>query len=127
MQIMWQILAVAAGGACGALSRWGITIGMQRLAGKSFPWGTFAANMLGCFLIGICVVWAIERKPPAPLELAIITGGLGALTTFSAFSNDTLALLIDHRPAAAMANVALSVMIGLAAAWSGMQVGKAVF
>ncbi|MEP7057218.1 MAG: fluoride efflux transporter CrcB [Caldimonas sp.] len=86
-----QVLAVGAGAAVGALLRWlaGIWLNEQW---SGFPLGTLAVNCVGGFLIGVALLW-FERSPHELLRLLLVTGFLGGLTTFSAFSGESLVLL----------------------------------
>ncbi len=112
-------LAVALGGAAGALSRYGLGV----LTGnQEWPWATLATNVLGSLLAGIMVEWGTARLSPA-VSTAVIVGLLGGFTTFSAFSTQTIALSQDGRPAAAVAYVAVSVLLGLGAALLGITIG----
>ncbi|MCW5664279.1 MAG: fluoride efflux transporter CrcB [Piscinibacter sp.] len=87
----WQVAAVAAGSAVGALARWGAGLWLNaRWAG--FPLGTLAVNAVGGLLIGMALAW-FERSPNEMLRLLLVTGFLGGLTTFSAFSAESLLML----------------------------------
>ena len=82
-----KILLVMAGGSLGAMGRYLISLGAVRLFGSGLSWGTFIANMLGCFLIGVSFA-LVDRLPlltPAT-RLFFMTGFLGALTTFSTYA-----------------------------------------
>ena len=86
-----QVLAVGAGGAAGALARWGAGLWLNaRWAG--FPLGTLAVNCVGGLFIGLALAW-FERSPNELLRLLLVTGFLGGLTTFSAFSAESLLML----------------------------------
>ncbi len=86
-----QVLAVAAGSAVGALARWATGLWLNaRWAG--FPLGTLAVNCIGGLLIGMALAW-FERSPNELLRLLLVTGFLGGLTTFSAFSAESLLML----------------------------------
>lgn len=86
-----QVAAVAAGSALGALVRWGAGLWLNaRWAG--FPLGTLAVNLVGGVLIGMALAW-LERRPDELLRLLLVTGFLGGLTTFSAFSAESLLML----------------------------------
>lgn len=89
---LWlQVLAVASGAAVGALARWGAGLWLNaRWAG--FPLGTLFVNAVGGLLIGMALAW-FERSPNELLRLLLVTGFLGGLTTFSAFSAESLLLL----------------------------------
>ncbi len=86
-----QVLAVSAGAAVGALLRWAAGLAFNG-AGGAFPLGTLLVNCVGGFLIGAALVW-FDRSPDELLRLLVVTGFLGGLTTFSAFSGESLALL----------------------------------
>lgn len=124
---MSRLLAVAAGGALGAMSRYLASGWVARLAPDSaFPWGTLAVNVLGSFCLGLLMGAGSEGRwllsPTLRTFLGI--GFLGAFTTFSTFSYETIeALRIgDHR--VALGNVALSVASGLLACWLGLEMGS---
>lgn len=122
-----RLLAVAAGGALGAVSRYLLSGWVARLAGGSaFPWGTLAVNVLGSFCLGLLMGAGGEGRwlIPPTLRTLIGIGFLGAFTTFSTFSYETLeALRIgDHR--VALGNVAASLASGLLACWLGLEVGS---
>lgn len=82
-----KLLIVMAGGSLGAVARYLISLGAVRLFGTGLSWGTFLANMLGCFLIGVAFA-LIDRLPwfTPPVRLFFMTGFLGALTTFSTYA-----------------------------------------
>jgi CrcB protein len=113
---------VALGGALGALARYGLGTAAVRAFGTTVPVGTWAVNLLGCFLIGLALpVAAADRA-----RLVLIVGFLGSFTTFSTFSADTLALLEAGRPGLALLNAAGSLLGGLALTALGMAVGRAL-
>ncbi len=86
---MNAIVAIAAGGALGALLRHGANIGAVKLMGHGFPYGTLAVNIVGSFAMGICIaVFAHYWHPSEAMRYFLITGFLGAFTTFSTFSLD---------------------------------------
>ena len=87
---MYALFLVVVGGGIGAGIRHGMNIGAARLLGTEFPWGTFAINIIGSFLIGIVAAWFAFRNDAASqsLRLFLTTGILGGFTTFSAFSLD---------------------------------------
>ncbi len=109
------ILAVAVGGAIGALARYGLSAAAFSLAGPGFPWGTLVANLVGCLLMGVLIgVFARFSVDPWVNRL-LITGALGALTTFSTFALDAVALHDRGQSLLAAVYVAVSVVAGLAA------------
>ncbi|WP_347329487.1 fluoride efflux transporter CrcB [Marinimicrobium locisalis] len=98
-----QWLAVALGGALGAMGRFGLTTWLFPLMGARFPLGTLVANLLGCFLVGLAFVLIVDKgMVPAECRPFVITGCLGALTTFSTFSLDALLLWQNGAPALAV-------------------------
>ena len=117
---MRQILAIAVGGAVGALARHGLAAALAAAFGGRFPLGTLAVNVTGSFAMGWLLALFAERMHVAPeMRLLLMTGLLGAFTTFSTFSVETLALLQAGRWLAGAANVFLNVAACLAAAWAG--------
>lgn len=115
------LVAVAAGGAAGAVARWGLTSGVHALLGAGFPWGTLTVNASGSLLLGAVFV-ALERGSLAPEFQALLAVGLlGSFTTFSTFSVESLRLVQDGHPGRAAAYVLASVLLGLACAALGMR------
>ena len=90
---MKTVLAIAAGGALGAVARYYVSIGTGVLLGTAFPWGTLFVNLIGCFAMGVLVeLMAVTWSPSAELRAFLTVGILGALTTFSAFTLDVVLL-----------------------------------
>ncbi|MFG0327030.1 MAG: fluoride efflux transporter CrcB [Phycisphaerales bacterium JB037] len=115
-----QIGLVAAGGAIGALLRFGISSGMVRLVGERFPWGTLLVNAAGCLAIGLIIGWFESRRDlPESVRLLLVVGLLGSLTTFSTFAGDTLVLAREGRLPAAALNIAANLALGFALAALG--------
>ena len=120
-----QLAAVAIGGACGAVMRWLMASGIQRMAGGAFPWGTFAVNAIGSFLLGFLFVWLIERSSVSELvRLALTVGFLGAFTTFSTYSLESIRLLQEGALALALGNVIGQVVVCLTLTWLGIQIAR---
>jgi CrcB protein len=109
-KLFWIVL----GGGLGALSRHGLAVLAHRLLPSNFPWGTLAANLLGCFLIGVLWVIAAEYSFSQHVRGFVFTGGIGALTTFSTYGLESLLLLREGRIVAGLGNVLLSTVLGLA-------------
>ncbi|MFQ5344638.1 MAG: fluoride efflux transporter CrcB [Mariprofundus sp.] len=120
-----QLAAVAIGGAAGAVMRWLVASGVQKMAGGAFPWGTFAVNALGSFLLGFLFVWLIERSTASELlRLAITVGFLGAFTTFSTYSLESIRLLQEGAFSLAFGNIIGQVILCLLLTWLGIQLAR---
>ena len=116
-------VAIGVGGFCGAIARWGTSMLADALLGNRFPFGTLGANLLGCFLIGLLKT-SFDRGGASPvLTLALLTGFLGAYTTFSTFSLDTVALARATGARGAAVYVTVSVVGGLALCLAGVRLG----
>jgi CrcB protein len=126
MQRMRTVLAVALAGALGALARWGIGAWFGHRY-PSFPWGTMVINISGSFILGVLFAVLVERGiGSATTRVALMVGLLGAYTTFSTFSLETFRLLEEGATGSALANIGLSVVLGLLAVWLGITVGRAI-
>ena len=102
-------LAIAIGAALGALSRWGLSLAFNSVL-PQLPLGTLASNLIGGLLMGISIALLADFESiPLPLRLGIMTGFLGGLTTFSAFSAETISLLLRQQWAWTLAIVAAHV------------------
>ena len=122
---MYTYLAIAFGGALGAVSRYWLTVSIERFNGTGFPLGTFMVNLLGSFLIGLLYILFAEKLSVADQwRPVIITGFLGAMTTFSTFSLDALLLFQQGHYNTALFYVLSSVMICIFAAYAGMQIAR---
>ncbi len=124
---MKQLIVIAAGGAVGALMRYGMSNAVYSLLGRSFPYGTLAVNVLGSLLMGFLFVLLIERSTLDVLwRGAILIGGLGAFTTFSTFSIETLNLIEEGEVTLALLNMFLSVFLCIIAVWLGVSVARQI-
>lgn len=122
---MTQLIAIATGGAAGALFRFWVSTGVYHLFGRSFPYGTLAVNVLGSLLMGFLYVVLLERTTVAPeMRAALLIGFLGAFTTFSTFSIETLNLIEQAELLKAGLNILLSVSACLLACWLGLLLGR---
>lgn len=122
---MLQLLTIAGGGALGAILRFGMSSYVYRLLGRDFPYGTLAVNMMGSLVMGLLFILFVERGlVSAEWRSAIIVGFLGAFTTFSTFSIETLVLLESGELGKAALNVTLSVTLCLFATWFGLVIGR---
>ena len=125
---MWQNLAwLAVAGAVGTLARYGVTGWVQpQTPGTWFAWGTLAVNASGCFLFGL--VWAVFERGsfglgPEP-RLYVLTGFMGAFTTFSTYAFETGQLIEDGQWVGALVNVATQNVLGLVLLIIGFAVGR---
>lgn len=120
------VLAIALGGALGAAARYGVDEAIGRRAG-AFPWGIVVVNLSGAFLIGFAVEVLEPRfEDTTWVRAAVLTGFLGAYTTFSTLSLDTYRLLDEGQIAHALANSVGSLVLGLLAVWAGLRLGNAL-
>lgn len=111
---MLQIAAICLGACVGALARWQLALWLNptgAVVGSTLPMGTLAANLIGGYLIGVCVAvfQALPELHPA-WRLALVTGFLGALTTFSSFSAEVVAMLGQERYVLALGTSALHLL-----------------
>jgi CrcB protein len=116
------MLAVSVGAAIGALLRWGANIWLNALWG-GFPLGTLVVNCVGGLLIGMALVW-FDRTPNDLLRLLLVTGFLGGLTTFSAYSGESLSLMQRGEYAWAFAHTMAHVLGSLAFAGIGFRLAR---
>ncbi|MFN8233068.1 MAG: fluoride efflux transporter CrcB [Actinomycetota bacterium] len=124
---MGTIVGVAAAGALGALARYGLGGLIAQRFPTLFPWDTLVINVSGSFVLGLLFVVLTERwNAPPMLRTALTIGFLGAYTTFSTFSLETVRLLEDASYGLAMLNVGASLALGLGAAWLGLTLGRAI-
>lgn len=122
---MNQTLAIAAGGALGALLRYWMSNGVYALLGRGFPYGTLAVNVLGSLVMGYLYIVMVERLAiGAEWRAFALVGLLGAFTTFSTFSIETLNLLEQADYAKAVANMLVSVLACIAAAFVGVSLAR---
>ena len=118
-------IAVAFGGALGAVARYGISGWVHNLSGFVFPLGTLVVNVLGSFVIGLVLQASTDRFMLSPeWRLFLTTGLCGGLTTFSTFSFETLRLMEDQQWLAAGSNTGLNVVVCIAATYLGVMVAR---
>lgn len=118
------LLAIGLGSFLGGISRYLVTLFVQNKFLSTFPYGTLAVNIIGCFLIGIVYGLSARGNINVEWRLFLATGVLGGFTTFSSFSNDTVSLLRDAQYLHAFSYVALSVLVGLVATFGGISLIK---
>lgn len=121
-----KILSVGIGGFIGATLRYATSGFVNRLATQAqFPYGTFVVNILGCLLIGFLAGLADTRDLFNTTSHAFVfTGMLGAFTTFSTFSYETMGLFQNGQTSPALTNMGLQLVLGLIAVWGGIQFSK---
>lgn len=118
---MQMVLAIATGGAVGAVLRHFLNNTVEAFAGGAFPWGIFFINIFGSFLMGVCVsLFAHVWEPPQEVKAFLTVGILGGFTTFSTFSLDAVTLLERGAPAAAALYMAGSVALAVGGLYAGM-------
>ncbi len=118
---LWLVLA----GSLGTLCRAYLSAGASRLWGTEYPWGTSLVNVFGCLLFGL--VWALaERGLPgsASVRYIVLTGFMGAFTTFSTYLFETSAMLASGRLGVALVNLVAQNVLGLGAIMGGMALGR---
>jgi len=120
------LLYIGAGGFLGAISRFLIAGYVQRLSGTLFPVGTLSVNVLGSFIIGFMAMFFSQVVEPEYKAL-VITGFLGALTTFSTFSLENINLLQDGEFLKAGINITLNVILTLTATTLGIIIFKKIY
>ena len=124
---MVNILYIAGGGALGALLRYWISTLMDNIFGHDFPYGTLSVNVIGSVAIGLLYMVSVERFTiSVELRAGLMIGLLGAFTTFSSFSLETLTLIQSGQQVKAVLNVILSVTLCLIGCWAGMALGKQI-
>ena len=124
---MLQVLAISLGASVGALARWQLGLWLNQ-GHALLPWGTLAANWVGAWLVGVAVVFFQSQTQLDPAwRLALVTGFLGALTTFSTFSAEVVAMLQHARYALALATASLHLLGSLALTLAGMKMAGAWF
>ncbi len=119
------LVAVAAGGALGAVARYGALV-VWPVAGGGFPWAVFVVNVSGCALIGVLMVLTVERgRVTHPLVRPFLgVGVLGGFTTFSTYAADVSGLLVRQELLTAVAYLAATVVAALVAVWAGAVVTR---
>lgn len=122
-----KLFLIGLAGAAGTLARYGLAGWVQRLAGPGFPWGTFAVNIIGSFLFGLVWMLAESRGLISPTaRLVILTGFMGAFTTFSTYMFESGGLIRDGQMLYMAANIVGQVILGLAALFAGFWLGRIV-
>ncbi|GAB6034153.1 fluoride efflux transporter CrcB [Galenea microaerophila] len=120
-----QWLAVALGGALGAMSRFWVSHQVYQIMGRNFAWGTLSVNVLGSFIMGVAAILLIDKFATSnEVRSFIMVGFLGAFTTFSTFSFETMQYIEVGEINKALINIAISVVACLVAVGAGLWVGR---
>ena len=123
---MVKLMCIAGGGAAGAVARYAVCGAVHRWLGSALPWGTLCVNLAGSFLIGVLAAMCELAVVSPNVRLLLMTGLLGAFTTFSAFSLETVRLLDEGRWTHATTNVGVSCATGIMMVLAGMFVARQV-
>lgn len=125
---MKLVLAIALGGAVGAVGRYFVASRMLQWLGTGFPWGTFTVNVLGSVALGVLVGVMTHSWSPSPeMRSFLVVGLFGAFTTFSAFSLDTILLVERGEMSLAILYIGASVVLAVAGLFVGLRAAAAVF
>ncbi len=126
MALTHSLVAIAAGATMGAWARWGLGLWLDPTPG-AFPFGTLAANLVGGYGVGVAMAWfAGHPHIGAEWKLFVVTGLLGGLTTFSAFSAESVSLLDRHQFGWAAGSIALNLVGSLAMTALGLATVRAL-
>ena len=120
---MHAVFAICLGACVGALARWRLGLWLNH-PGAFMPWGTLAANLIGGDLVGLIQAWAHHADLAPFWRLILVTGFLGALTTFSSFSAEVVEMALADRWGAALSTAALHLLGSLALTWLGIQTAR---
>lgn len=115
-----KFIMIFIGGGLGALSRFGLSKWVSQLGKGNFPFGTMSVNWIGCLLIGFFSAWFTGRLVSPEFRILILVGFLGAFTTFSTYSLDTVRLILDKSYWTALWNFILSNGVGMLLVFSGI-------
>lgn len=122
-----SFVLVGLGGFAGAIARYLVDGAIADRTGGGFPWGTFAINVSGSFLVGLLFALTAERAIlPADVRGPLMIGFLGAYTTFSTWMLESWGLIERGSYLPALANLGGSVVVGLVAVAAGLAVGRAI-
>src|ERR1700733_10496905 len=122
---MWTFIFIGIFGVLGCWSRYAMTNLVQTIYGRDFPYATLSINVGGSFLMGFLFVETLERLTVSPeLRTGILTGFIGGYTTFSTFEMEILLLVEQGEAFKAILYLALSVILGFAAAFGGASIAR---
>ena len=117
---MHAVFAICLGACVGALARWQLGLWLNH-PHALLPWGTLAANLIGGYLVGLILAWAHHANLDPFWRLMLVTGFLGALTTFSSFSAEVVEMMLADRWGQALATVALHLLGSLTMTFVGIR------
>lgn len=122
---MIHVLLVGLGGSLGAIARYALTLWLHSRLGTSFPWSPAFINIGGSFLIGLLMTYGVEIAPfSSQAKSFLVTGIIGGLTTYSAFTYEATRLIHTHGPVTSFGYVLLNVVLGLAAVVLGTHAAR---
>lgn len=122
---MSNIILIIIAGGLGALARYGLSILVQSISSRPFPWGTMVVNVLGCFVFG--VLWSFlegRLSISAETRAIILVGFMGSFTTFSTYMFETSQLLKESQWLSVIGNVAGQNIVGIAVLFLGLAIGR---
>jgi CrcB protein len=124
--MMYKLLSIAAGGAIGAVLRYGVAGVVQSCMVSMYPWGTLAVNLIGSFLAGL--LWALAEYTylPPQLKTFMFIGILGGFTTFSTYMLETFHLMREGEYFFALGNILLSNLLGIVLVFSGVMLSERI-
>jgi CrcB protein len=119
-----QYVAIAAGGALGAVLRFALSGMAYNVLGQEFPWGTLVVNLIGCFVISFLSQLFESMTISANMRVLVLVGGLGAFTTFSTYALENMNLLRDGQLSLALVNIAVSTVVGILFVFLGVVIAE---
>lgn len=124
---MNMLLAVAVGGAAGALGRHFVNVAMGSLLGSGFPWGTLTVNILGSFMMGVLIhMMAVTWNVSPEMRALLTVGALGAFTTFSTFSLDVVTMYERDELLLTAVYIVVSVVASIGALFVGLRMARVI-
>lgn len=121
------IMLIAIGGAAGAVARYLVQGWFEQLGGGRFPWGTFAVNISGSFMLGIVFALAVDRSVLAPeIRVPLMVGFIGSYTTFSTLMLESWRLVEDGDIVFLLGNIIASIVVGMIALVAGLALGRSL-
>ena len=123
---MLNFIYIAAGGALGAVARYSVSGWAQNAGPATFPWGTLCVNVVGSFLIGVFLGISELTPVPSAVRLLFAVGFLGAFTTFSTYSLETLNLFRDKEAMLGLVNIGLNNSLSLVAVFAAYFLSRSV-